>query len=86
MDGVDVAVGRENGDVRRKYMLVYIKKYYLEHGYGPTYREIGVATGQSSTSAVRFHLDKMRDNGDISYDYGKARSIVPTAAITTMGT
>lgn len=84
MDDKVSTAERENGIVRRTNMLEFIKKFYLEHGYGPSYRELCKETGLKTTSAVTYHLVIMQENGDITYDYRTPRSIVPTAAKTIM--
>ena len=48
---------------KKKEILEYIKSYINEKGYSPTIREIGKAVGLQSTSAVSFHLVKLRKEG-----------------------
>ena len=83
-DKEQVATVRKNGIARRQSMLEFIKEFYLEHGYGPSYRELCSETGLKTTSAVMYHLLIMREDGDITYDDRTPRSIVPTAAKTIM--
>ncbi|MDO4432160.1 MAG: transcriptional repressor LexA [Aerococcaceae bacterium] len=45
------------------------------HGYPPTVREIGAASGLSSTSTVHGHLERLEKAGYISRDSSKTRAI-----------
>lgn len=60
---------------KKKEILDYIKSYINEKGYSPTIREIGKAVGLQSTSAVSFHLVKLRKEGKIDYEEGVPRTI-----------
>lgn len=60
---------------KKKEILDYIKSYINEKGYSPTIREIGKAVGLQSTSAVSFHLVKLRKEGKIDYEEGAPRTI-----------
>jgi repressor LexA len=44
---------------RQRNMLRYIEKYVAEHGFPPTIRQIGEATGINSTSVVNYNLNKL---------------------------
>lgn len=48
---------------RQKNMLTYMDEYVGLHGYPPTIREIGEATGINSTSVVNYNLNKLVDAG-----------------------
>lgn len=48
---------------RQKNMLTYMDEYVGQHGYPPTIREIGEATGINSTSVVNYNLNKLVDAG-----------------------
>ena len=45
------------------------------NGYSPTYREICKAVGIGSLSRVYIHLNELRDQGFIEFDYKKPRGI-----------
>lgn len=60
---------------KKKEILDYIESYINEKGYSPTIREIGDAVGLQSTSAVSFHLVKLRNEGKINYEEGASRTI-----------
>ena len=51
---------------RQTNILKFIRRYVLEHGYPPTIREIGKAVGISSTSVVKYNLDKLQSLGRLS--------------------
>ncbi len=44
---------------RQRSILVYMEQYVSQHGYPPTIREIGLATGINSTSVVNYNLNKL---------------------------
>ena len=64
-----------NGDKTREVIKEFIVQYIKEHGYGPSYQEIGEAVGLSSKSSVSSHITKMLDTGMIEKDAGKPRAI-----------
>ena len=53
-------------------ILEFIKEYGCEHGYLPTYREIGEGVGLKSTSSVAYYMLKLSDDGKIDM-VGKTR-------------
>ena len=60
---------------RQEDVLVYIKKYIVEHGFPPSTREIGAALGLSSPATVHTHLKKLEDAGCIKKTNSKFRTI-----------
>ena len=50
---------------RHKRILAFLKEYQDREGYPPTIREIGEATGISSTSVVNYYLDQLERMGRI---------------------
>ncbi len=48
---------------RQKHILSYMEQYIEQHGYPPTIREIGLATGINSTSVVNYNLNKLVQAG-----------------------
>jgi repressor LexA len=46
-------------------ILEFIETYLAEHDYPPTIREIGKAVGISSTSVVKYNLERLQDKGKI---------------------
>ncbi|MBQ8192596.1 MAG: transcriptional repressor LexA [Bacilli bacterium] len=60
---------------RQEDVLIYIKKYVVEHGFPPSTREIGAALGLSSPATVHTHLKKLEDAGCIRKTDSKFRTI-----------
>ncbi len=60
---------------RQEDVLVYIKKYVVEHGFPPSTREIGAALGLSSPATVHTHLKKLEEAGCIRKTNSKFRTI-----------
>ena len=50
---------------RQVRILEFIETYLAEHDYPPTIREIGKAVGISSTSVVKYNLERLQDKGKI---------------------
>jgi repressor LexA len=48
---------------RQQRILVFIREYLEEHNYPPTIREIGKAADISSTSVVKYNLERLQDKG-----------------------
>ena len=60
----------------QKKVLDFIKAFWAEHGYAPSYSEIGAHMGLSSKGSVHRFVCALSDRGFISYRYGRARSII----------
>lgn len=60
---------------RQEDVLIYIKKYVVEHGFPPSTREIGAALDLSSPATVHTHLKKLEDAGCIRKTDSKFRTI-----------
>lgn len=56
-------------------ILKAIKAYTMEHGFPPTFREIGEEVGIKSPCAVKYRLDKLRYEGKLTFDRYKPRTI-----------
>lgn len=54
----------------------FIVDYIDEHGYSPTFREIGKGLYLASTESVHAHLQGLIKKGYIRYEKGKPRTIV----------
>jgi repressor LexA len=50
---------------RQQRILAFIRDYLEENNYPPTIREIGKAAGISSTSVVKYNLERLQDKGFI---------------------
>jgi repressor LexA len=60
----------------QKKVLDFIKAFWAEHGYAPSYSEIGAHMGLSSKGSVHRFVCALSDRGFIQYRYGRARSII----------
>ena len=47
-----------------------------EHGYAASHRELRDLSGVSSTSVVAYHLQRLRDDGYLTFRNGQSRTIV----------
>lgn len=67
----------ENGDKTREKIKKFIILYIKEHGYSPSFKEIGEAVNLKSKSSVSNHIKKMMDSGMIETDgeFGTPRAI-----------
>lgn len=50
---------------RQVRILEFIRSYLEAHNYPPTIREIGKAVGITSTSVVKYNLERLQDKGHI---------------------
>jgi len=50
---------------RQKRIVAFIREYLEAHNYPPTIREIGQAVGISSTSVVKYNLERLEEKGVI---------------------
>ena len=65
---------------RQRNMLEFLGEYIAENGYPPSIREIGAATGTSSTSVVTYNLKRLEERGYISRDREVSRGLKLTSA------
>ena len=47
----------------RKLIYKYIKRYFEQHGYAPSYREIASGVGLTSVSSVKPHIKRLLAEG-----------------------
>lgn len=74
---------------RQRKVLDAIKAHVAAHGFAPSFREIGEASGLKSTSSVKHQLQVLADKGLIRMNANKGRAIelveeespTPTATI-----
>ncbi|MFJ9638655.1 LexA family protein [Streptomyces sp. NPDC101178] len=52
--------------VRQEAIMRLIRSWIIEHGEGPTIRQIGAGVGLSSTSSVAYQLSQLEKRGLIS--------------------
>lgn len=77
------AVRQAHYDIYCRAITTYVKRFWLQHGYGPDIREIQEGCGVSSTSVVKYRLERMRDKGDMLFEDGQARTIrLPSMVIS----
>ena len=50
---------------RQENILAFIRQFGDEHGFPPTIREIGKAVGISSTSVVKYNLERLEEKGKL---------------------
>ncbi|MEA3309527.1 MAG: transcriptional repressor LexA [Chloroflexota bacterium] len=67
-------------------ILDFIKAYRDEHDYPPSLREIGRATGISSTSHISYYLEQLEEDGYIARSKGISRGIQLLEAAEAPGT
>lgn len=60
---------------RQRDILGKIREHIDRHGYAPTLRELGRATGIGAISVIDYHLDKLVGAGLIVRDFGIARGL-----------
>ncbi len=60
---------------RQRGILRFMETYVEQHGYPPTIREIGLATGINSTSVVNYNLNKLVSAGYLSRSARASRGI-----------
>src|SRR5680860_1600535 len=60
---------------RQQEIVDFIKKHSAKHGYPPTVRDIGKATGLTSTSTVHTHLSNLEKMGLLRRDPTKPRAL-----------
>lgn len=54
--------------VEDREITEYIDGYIMEHGYSPSYREIGKFTGLTSTSSIHRRVHSLIDKGIFETD------------------
>ena len=60
---------------RQKEILDYVNEFIEEHGYAPSYREIGKHFGLSSTATVCEHVQTLEQKGYLKTAPNEVRSI-----------
>ncbi len=77
---------------KRQEILVFIKQFYKETGYAPSVREIMDGVGLRSTASVHYHMNALRESGELAIDQYKNRAIrmpqaqgIPIIGVVTAG-
>ena len=60
---------------RADRILAYVRSYSTEHGFPPSVREIALAVGLASTSAVHHHLTKLQEAGKLQKQATRSRAL-----------
>lgn len=64
-------------------LLGFIEQFIVEHGYGPSYREIMVGRNYSSVATVAVHVNNLVASGALSKKDRSARSLEIAEGQTT---
>lgn len=67
-------------DKRCDEVLAYITEYVARNGYSPTFREVGDAIGIRSPSTISRYIHRLVDEGRISIDESKPRTLSTASA------
>lgn len=59
---------KEQGRATEEKILAAVISYIEQHGYSPTYREIGEMVGLKSTYTVRHHIQRLLARGELETD------------------
>ncbi len=60
---------------RADKILAHVRSYSTEHGFPPSVREIALAVGLASTSAVHHHLTKLQEAGRLQKQATRSRAL-----------
>lgn len=63
------------GPPRALALMSYIHDYTATNGYSPTYREMADSIGVSSTQTVFRYLNILRNQGAVSWQDNKSRTV-----------
>lgn len=73
---------RPRSGVTDAQLMAFIRGFVTDHGYPPSVRDIGEATGLASTSSVRHRLRGLEEAGLIRRDPRYSRAIAITEGTT----
>jgi len=60
---------------RQREIYDFIARFVAEHGYSPSFEEIGAGTDLSSLATVHKHVTNLEKKGLLKRDYNRSRSI-----------
>src|SRR3974377_2155431 len=60
---------------RQREIYDFIARFVAEHGYSPSFEEIGEGTNLSSLATVHKHITNLEKKGLLKRDYNRSRSI-----------
>ena len=67
-------------------ILAAIAAYWIDHGYGPSTRDVAAAAGHPSGSTVHYAFFKLREVGLVDFTEGCSRTVRPTTRGWTTST
>ena len=70
---------RSTSDKRCDEVFAFITEYMVKNGYSPTFREVGEAVGIRSASTISRYIHRLVDEGRISIDQSKPRTLSTAA-------
>ena len=71
---------RSTSDKRCEQVYAFITEYVARNGYSPTFREVGEAVGLRSASTISRYIHRLIDEGRISIDESKPRTLSTAAS------
>src|SRR6202521_613511 len=60
---------------RQREVYDFISRFVAEHGYSPSFEEIGNGLGLNSLATVHKHITNLEKKGLLTRDYNRSRSI-----------
>lgn len=60
---------------RQREVLQTLEKYVATNHYPPSYRELSALVGLASSSTISGLLNKLRENGYVSWEEGRPRTL-----------
>ena len=60
---------------RQKQVYDFLAQFVEQHGYSPSFEEIGEGLGLSSLATVHKHVSNLEEKGLLKRDYNRSRSI-----------
>lgn len=60
---------------RQRQVYDFISRFVAEHGYSPSFEEIGQGLGLNSLATVHKHISNLEKKGLLTRDYNRSRSI-----------
>jgi repressor LexA len=60
---------------RQKQVYDFLSQFVEQHGYSPSFEEIGEGLGLSSLATVHKHVSNLEEKGLLKRDYNRSRSI-----------
>jgi len=65
----------DQGERRRRDILLFIAEFWAANGYAPTVREVASGTGLRTPSAAYYHLVLLEQAGHLQWKTAIARSL-----------